>query len=162
MGDKNDGLVRFFEVFEIAFTFLLESSVADGEYFVEEQNVATSANGNRKGEADLHTGRIVFEFLVLEIFEFGKVPNVVVHLIHFGVAKAKQSAIHVDVFAAGELWIKTNAKFDERNQGAIDDYIAFFWVVDAGENFEKGRFAGAVAPDDAEKFTFFDFKIETF
>ncbi len=93
MGDKDDSLVVVLEAFEILVAFLLEGGVADGEDLVEKKNVAAGADGNGKGEADLHAGRIIFKFLVLEIFELGEFPNIVVHFVHFGVRKAEQSAI---------------------------------------------------------------------
>ena len=72
-------------------------------------------DGDREGKANLHAGTVVFEFLILKISEFGKVPNVVVHGIHFGITETEKGAVHVDVFATGEFRVKTDAEFDKRN-----------------------------------------------
>ena len=117
------------------------------------------ADGDRKGQTDLHATTVVFKFLVLEIFEFGELPNVVVHFVHFFVGEAKKGAVHIDVFAAGEFWVEPDAELNEWDKSAIDEDLAFFWIINAGENFEESRFAGAVAADDAEKLSFFDVKI---
>ena len=86
----------------------------------------------------MHSGTIIFEFLVLEIFELGEVPDVVVHFVHFVVGKTEEGAVHIDVFAAGELRVKPNAKFDKRYKCAVDGDLAFFGIIDAGEDFEQG------------------------
>ena len=96
----------------------------------------------------------------MEIFEFGELPNIVIHGVHFVVGKAKQSSVHVDVFSASEFWIEADAEFDEGNEGTVDGNFAFFGIIDAGEDFEKGGFARAVASDDADEFPFFDFEID--
>ena len=161
MRDEDDGLVGRFELFEIVGAFLLEGGIADGEDFVEEKNVAVGANGDGKSEANLHAGGVVFEFLVLKIFEFGEIPDVVIHGFHFVVTEAEQSAIHVDVFATGELGVETDAELDEGNKGAVDGDVALFGVVDTGEDFEESGFAGTVTTDNADEFAFFDGEIET-
>ena len=94
------------------------------------------ADSDRKGEADLHTGGVVFELLVLEGGELGKVPDVVVHGFHLVIAEAEEGAVHVDVFAAGEFGIKADAELDEGDEGAVDDDVALFGVIDAGKDFE--------------------------
>ena len=47
MSDEDDGLLAF-DGSEIIGTFLLESGVADGEDFVEKEDVALGADSNRK------------------------------------------------------------------------------------------------------------------
>ena len=162
MGDEDDGLVVFLEVFKVFFTFLLEGGVTDGEDFVEKEDVAAGADGDREGEADLHTGAVIFQLLVLEFFKFGEFPNVVVHFIHFLVRETKKSAVHINVFASGELRIKANAELNKRNECTVYGDVTFFWVVNAGEDFEKGGFARAIFTNDAKKFTLFNFEIKAF
>ena len=135
MGDEDDGLVAVSQTGEVIVAFFLEGGVADGKNFVEEQDVTASANSDGKGEANLHTAGVVFEFLILEIFELGEFPNVVVHGVHFFVAKSKQCAIQINIFATGELGVETDAKFDKWDEIAIDGDGTLLWVVDAGEDF---------------------------
>jgi len=84
VGDEDDGLVAL-EGSEIFVTLLLEGGVADGEDFVEQENIAFGANGDGEGEADLHAGGVIFELLVHKFAEFGKINDVVIHGFHFGV-----------------------------------------------------------------------------
>lgn len=141
---------------KIIVTFFLEGSVANGENFIEDENITLGANSNGKGEADLHAGGVIFEFLVHKIFEFGEFDDIIIHGGDFGVTEAKHGTIEIDVFATSELHVEADAKFDEGDEIAIDDDLTAAGVVDAGEDFEKGGFAGAVATNNADKFTFFD------
>ncbi len=92
MGDENDGLIAV-KGFKIVVALLLEGGVADGEDFVEKENVAFGADGDREGEANLHAGRKVFEFLVHELLEFGELDDFVIHGVHFAIRKAKQGTV---------------------------------------------------------------------
>lgn len=159
VSDEDDGLLTV-EGGEIIITFFLEGGVADGKDFIEDEDIAFGTDSDRESEANLHTGRIIFELLVHEIFELGEFDDVVIHGGDFGIAEAKHGAIQVDVFAAGEFHIETDAKFDKGDEVAIDDDLATAGVIDAGENLEEGGLARAVATDDANEFAFFDVKTD--
>ncbi len=141
---------------KIIVTFFLEGSVADSENFIEDENITLGADGNGESKANLHTRRIIFEFLVHKIFKFGEFDDIIIHGGDFGVTEAKHGTIEIDVFATSELHVEADTKFDEGDEIAIDDDLTAAGVVDAGEDFEKGGFAGAVATNNADKFTFFD------
>lgn len=108
----------------------------------------------------MHTGRVILEFGVHERFEFGEFDNFVVHGVHFFVGKTEQGAVQIDIFAASQFRIKTDAEFDEGDESAIDFDSSLVGVVDLSEKFEEGGFAGAVATDDTNKFTGFDFEVD--
>ena len=160
VSNQDDGLIAV-ERSKVIVAFLLEGSVSDGENFVEEKDVAFGTDGNGKGEANLHSGGIIFELLVLEFFELGESPDFFVHIIDFFAGEAEEGAIKINIFAAGEFGVEANAKFNKGDESAVDGDFAFFGVVDAGESFEQGGFAGAIAPDDADEFAFFDVEIKT-
>ena len=160
VGNEDDGLAVVAQRFEVIVALLLESGITDGEDFVEEENVAVSADGDGKSKTDLHARGVVLELLVLERLKFGELPDVVIHGVHLVVGETKKGAVHVDVFAAGEFWVETDTKLDERDEAAVYGDVAFLGVVDAGEDFEKSGLTGTVATDDADEFAFFDVKIE--
>ena len=92
MGDENDGLFAV-EAGEVLVALLLEGGVADGEDFVEDEDVALGADGNGEGEADLHAGGVVLEFGVHEGLEFGEADDFVVHGVHLFVGEAEEGAV---------------------------------------------------------------------
>ncbi len=151
VGDENDSLLAF-DSLEIIITFLLEGSVTDSEDLIEKQDVTFGANGNGKGEADLHAAGEVFEFLIHERLELGKFDDFVVHFVHFFVGEAEHGTVEVDVFATREFRVETDAEFNEGDEGAIDLDGTFVGEIDFSHGFEQSGFAGAVAADDANKF----------
>lgn len=159
MGDEDDGLLAV-ERGEIIITFLLEGSVTNGEDFVKDEDVALGADSNREGEADLHTGRVVFELLVHKIFELGEFDNIVIHSGDLGITEAEHGAVQIDVLATSEFHIETDTKFDEGDEITIDGDLAGAGIINTGENFQEGGLAGAITANDANEFAFFDFKID--
>ena len=95
-----------------------------------------------------------------KVAELGEIDDFVIHGVHFFIAKAKQGAIEIDIFAAGEVWVEPDPEFNKRDEIAIDFYGAFFRKVDFGEGFEEGGFARTVATNDADKFVAMDVEID--
>lgn len=92
MGDEDDSLVAM-KAGEIIITFSLESSIADSENFVENEDIAAGADSNREGKADLHAGRIIFEFGVHEGLELSEADDFVIHGVHVFVREAEEGAV---------------------------------------------------------------------
>lgn len=159
MSDEDHGLLAM-EASEVIVAFLLELSVADGENFIENENVALSADGDRESEANLHAGRVIFELGVHEGLELSEADDFVVHGVHFFMRKAEESAIEIDIFTAGKLRVKADTELDEGDEVAINFDTSLLWVIDLGEELEKGGFAGAVAADDADELALFDIEAD--
>lgn len=140
---------------------MLESGIANGEDFIEKKDVSFGADGNGESQANLHATGVVFEFLIHKLAKFGKIYDFVIHLVYFLVGKAEKGTVKVDVLAAGEVGVETDAKFDEWDEIAVDLYGTFFGEVDLGESFKESGFARAVTPDDADKLAFIDVEIES-
>lgn len=92
VGDENDGLVAV-EAGEIVVTFFLEFGVADGENFVEDEDITARTDSNRKGETNLHTRGIVFKLGIHEGFKLGKTDDFVIHGSHFTIGKTEKGAV---------------------------------------------------------------------
>ena len=71
---------------------------------------------------------------------------------------AEDGAVEEDVFAAGELGVKAGADFEQAADAAAELDAAVGGLGDAAQDFEQGRFAGAVAADDADDFAGLDFE----
>src|SRR6185369_17609912 len=123
MGNEYDGGVALFEFLEVFEAFLLKGCVAHGQHFVDEQNIAFGPDGDGKSEADLHAGRVVFELLVHEIMEAGEVDDVVVDGGGVLAVEAQQCSIEVNIFAAGQLGVKADAKLDKGREAAVYNHF---------------------------------------
>src|SRR6266851_7339115 len=68
--------------------------------------------------------------------------------------------MEIDIFAARQFGMKTGADFDQRGESSPDGNFALGRTGDTGKDPQYGRLAGAVMPDDAQSFPFFD--LETY
>ena len=74
--------------------------------------------------------------------------------IDLGAGHAQNSAVHVDVLAAGHLVVKAGAHFQHGSHPPAQPDLALGGGGNAGQNFEQGGFACAVAADNAQRFAF--------
>src|SRR5258708_10262862 len=118
--------------------------------------------GDGEGEADVHAGGVVLDGGVNEFFEFGEGHDFIEFADDFRFAHAEDGAGEKRVLPAGELGMKAGADFEERADAAVDFGPAGGGAGDAGKDFEKSGFAGAVAADEAEDFAFADFEGDVF
>ena len=140
--------------------FALERLIADGEHFVEYQNVTLCLNGYGESETDLHAGRIVLELLIHEILKLGEFHDVIVHGIDFRAGEAEQRAIQIHIFTAGQLRVESHAKFNERDQLALDGDGTLFRSVNLRNNLQQCGLSGSVTPNNAEKVALLHLEID--
>ncbi len=65
-------------------------------------------------------------------------------------AHAEQQAAGHDIFVTGVVGVEPRRGAEQRRHPAFDGDRALAWLIDAGENAQHRRLAGAVMPDDAE------------
>src|SRR5476649_1464416 len=71
-------------------------------------------------------------------------------LVDLPLGETEQSRAEIDVLAFGQLWMKSGAELDQRDDVSADAHNSARRPGDAGNQLEQGRLAGAVASDDAE------------
>ena len=96
------------------------------------------------------TGRIE------KLLDFGESDDFVELPFDFAAAHAEDGAVEKNIFPAGQFGMKTGADFEQAADAAADFDPAGARFGDAAENFEQGRFPGAVAADDADLFALCD------
>ncbi len=74
-------------------------------------------------------------------------------MIDFGPAHSQNRAVEINVFAPGQLGMKTGADFQERTDATVDLCMTFGWLGDARENFQQRALPRSVSSDDADDFT---------
>jgi hypothetical protein len=134
----------------------LEFSVTDGENFVHNKYFRLEVRCHRKRQPYIHSTGIPFHRRIEELFDAGEVDDGVELFLDFGAFHAEDGAIEEDIFAAGEFGVEAGADFEERADAAVEFDGAGGGFGDAGEDFEEGGLAGAVAADDAHDFTGLD------
>ena len=136
---------------EEVIAFLLEGLVTDRKHLVQYEDVALGLDRHGERETHLHAAGVVLELLVHEVGQFGEFNDIVIHRVDLLTRETEQRAIQIHVLAAGQFRVETDAELDEGDQCAANGDIAFFRDVDAGDDLEQRRLAGAVSADDAEE-----------
>ena len=136
----------------------LEAGVADGEGFVDDEDIGVDMRADGEREADGHAAGVGADGLVDEFADAGVVDDGFELGVDFGFAEAEDGRVEVDVFAAGKIGIEAAAEFEKGGDAAGDGDVAGGGLERAGDHLEQRAFAGAVAADDTEALAAADFK----
>src|SRR5260370_15625040 len=85
----------------LAEAFLLEFGVADGENFVNDEDLGLEMRSDGKAEAHRHARGIALDRRVEEFLDLGESDDLVEFAADLGARHAKNRADQVDVLAAG-------------------------------------------------------------
>ena len=130
---------------------LLKGAVADGEHFVDDQDLRLEVRGDGEGQPHIHAAGVALDRRIDEFFDPGKSRRSRRTCASISrAAHAEDRAVQIDVFAAGQLGVKAGADFQQAGHAALDQRAAFGRLGDPREDLEQRRFAGAVASDDAD------------
>ena len=132
--------------------FLLEHKVANGQHFVTNQNVGLYFSGNGKAQTSDHAAGKVFDRNIHKIFQLRKFNDAVKMLHHIVPVVAKHRAVQENVFPRGQIHVKTGAQLDHGGNFTVDGNAAAGGVHHAGNHFQHGAFAAAVAPNQRQGF----------
>ena len=72
--------------------------------------------------------------------EFGEIDNGFVKIAGLLSSETEKGCIEANVFAAGEIGMKTGAEFEEGGDAPIDNYLAGGGRSETGDKAEKGCF----------------------
>src|SRR6266576_4755358 len=162
MRDEDDCASCAGDIAHLAEAFFLEIYVADGQDFIDEENLRLEVSSDSEGQADVHAGRVVLYGGVNEFFELGEGYDFVELALDFALAHAEDGAGEKRVFVAGQLGMKAGADFEERPAAAVNLRPTSGGTGDARADFQKSGFASAVAADEAEDFAVFHFEGDVF
>ena len=130
--------------------FGLEQGVADGEGFVDDEDVGVDVDDDGKGQADVHAAGVGFDGLVDKRADVGKGDDVVEAFGDFALAQAQDGGVDGDVFTPGEFGVEAGAQLQQCGDAPAHLHVAGAGMEGAADDLQQGGFACAVAPDDAE------------
>src|SRR5262249_40336068 len=113
---------------------------------------------HREGEPHLHAAGITLDRCVDKLLHTREVYDLVELAFDLGAAHTENGAVKIDVFASGELGMKAGADLEQTCDAADDSDAPLARLGDARQDFQEGRFAGAVAANDAEHLATLNFK----
>ena len=163
VADEEDRAAAIFgDIVHFAEALFLELGIADGEDFIDNEDIGIEVSGHGEGEADIHAAGVAFDRGIEEFFDFGELDDFGEFGFNFGARHAEDGAIEEDVFATREFGVEAGTDLEETGDAAFDFDVARGGFGDAAEDFEESAFAGAVAADDADDFAWLDIEGEIF
>src|SRR5260370_29938307 len=152
MRDEDDCASCAGDIAHLAEAFFLEIYVADGQDFIDEENLRLEVSSDSEGQADVHAGGVVLYGSVNKFFELGEGHDFIELALDFALAHAEDGAGEKRVFVAGQLRMKAGADFEERADAAVNLRPTSGGAGDAREACHERGFAGAVAAEEAKEF----------
>ena len=151
MGDDQHGFAGPAKGVNLAEAFLLEVVIADGQDFIDQEDVGIDLDSHGKPKAHVHAGGIVFDGLVDEIPETGKIDDGLEALAHLPTAQAHDRAGQEDVFAACEVGMKAGPELQQGRDGAGGPDPAGGRNFRARQQGKQSAFTGAVGADNPQR-----------
>ena len=135
---------------DLAQTFLLKNGIPYGQNLIDQQNLGFQMGGNRKGQPNVHSARIVFHRGIQQTATFGKLHDLIEFARDFPARHAQDCAIEEDILPAREFRMKAGPDFKQAADPAANLRLPFRWFCDARQDLQQRRFAGPVSPNDAQ------------
>ena len=148
------------DILHLADGLLLELGVADGEDFVDDEDFGLEVGGDGKAEADHHAARIALDRRVEISFAAAEVHDFVELALDFRRRHPHDRPVHEDVLPAGHFGMEAGADLQERADAAARADDARRRGRHAGQEFQEGRLAGAVAADDPDDVALLDLEVD--
>src|SRR5690242_9102600 len=117
-------------------------------------------SGDREPESDVHARRIALHRRVDELPQLSEFNDTVELSVDLATSHPENRAVQINVFAPGQLGMKTRSDFNQRREPSVDHDLAVSWRRDPRKELQDRALAGAVVADDAERFRALHFKTD--
>src|ERR1700736_584580 len=154
MADEDDGssVIRR-NLFHFLKRFFLESCVADGEDFINQEKFCYEMGGDREGKPNVHSTEITLHRRIEEFFDFREGNDLIEFLFNLDAGHSEYRAIEKNILASGQLRMKACSNFEKRADPAVYVSDATGRRGDSIHDFQQRALACAVGPDDPDHFT---------
>src|SRR6476659_2218204 len=113
-----------------------------------------------KREAHVHAAAVSLDRRVDKFFDFGKADDLVELSFDLFPRHPEDRAVEKDVFTSTQFRMKSGADLEQARHASIQFHTTLGGLDDARKDLQQRRFAGAIAPDDADDLAGCDFEVE--
>ena len=130
--------------------FLLEFGIANGEDFINDEDLGFEESCDSEAKADGHTRGETLDRGVEVSFYAREIDYLIEFAVNLVLAHAHNGAVHVDIVPGGHFGVEAGADLKQGGYAASIAYMAGAGGCDMAEELEEGTLAGAVLADDAD------------
>jgi hypothetical protein len=138
-----------------------KSSVADGQRFVDDEDIGINADCGRERQPSLHAGRVCLERLIDDIAQLTGIDDRFDLFLDLRAFHPEAEATHHDVLRPSVLGMESRAQLENRGDPTIDLEFARGSLESARNDLEKRRFPGTVPAENTYDFSALEFEIDT-
>src|SRR5690606_33600002 len=149
VADEQDGAAGPGDIRRFAEALLLKRVIADGEHFVDHQNLLVQMRGDGEGKAHIHTGGVALYRRIDEFFDLRKGDDLVETLIDLLLSHAEDRAVQINIFPPAELLVEARADFEQGRGAATDNRPPLRRRGDLGEYLQQRRLSASVLSDES-------------
>lgn len=128
-------------------TFSLEVSVADGENFVDNEDVGIKMSGHGEGQTNIHAVRVPFDRGIEETINTGELDDLVKFPSYLRTGHSENCAVEKDVLTTCELLVKPRSNLKETGHTPDNLDPPTTWISDTRQYLQQSRLSGAIASD---------------
>src|SRR5205085_9132245 len=103
------------DVFHFVQALLLKIRVADGEDFIDDENLGLEMRGDGESKTHIHAARIAFHRRVEELIDLRERDDFIEFRHDLTSLHAEDCAVEENVFSPGELGMKSCTDFEQRS-----------------------------------------------
>jgi hypothetical protein len=140
------------EAADEAHALLHEGGIADGQHFVDYQDIGIDMRAYGEGEPRIHAAGIVLDRLIHELADSGELRDGVEAGADLGRAQSQHGRGDEHVLAPGQFRVEAGAELEHGGDPAVHLERAGARADDAARDLQQRRLAGSVAAHDAEAF----------
>src|SRR5574339_503276 len=100
--------------------FFLEVYVANGQYFIDDEDFRFQVSSDGKGETHIHAAGITLDRRINEVLDFGKSDNLIELPPYLGLFHAENGPIEINILPPGKLAIKARTHLQQRTYMTVD------------------------------------------
>jgi hypothetical protein len=124
VGNKKNRTPYFLEFLNAVNALLLKALIANGEHFVNYQNVRTHADCNGERQADIHSTRIELHLRINELFNFTEGNNLVEDAVDHLAREAEHCSVEIHVVATRQLALESSTELKQCRKASTKSDLA--------------------------------------
>ena len=151
MGNQDERHAFRTQCGDLGEALVLEGLVAYGKDLIGEQDVRLQMDRHGEAQAHLHSGGIIFERRINEVFEFGEFDDVLHPLFDIPIAEAVEAGVEKDVFKSRQFGVEAHPQLDKWSDTPMGDHLPLGGDQDARDNLQQCAFARAVVAQETQR-----------
>src|SRR5262245_25422674 len=147
-------------VLHLCQALFLKTCVTNCQNFIYQQDISFQMRRNRERQPHIHARRVVFHGRVDESFNISKTHHFIEFLSDLSAPHAQNCSVEKNIFTPRQFRMKPGAHFEQTRNSPSYGHPPLARHYDAAQDLQKRTLAGAIAPDDADNLSTFDFEAE--